>query len=1112
MQILHGTWIPQATEGFVQAGAFYLWVETTEQKQSRKPIQQHPRQIAATDLAALLTQELGIQPPTDRKLQDLISPQYFLLPTVDNQPLPSLELSRYLETELPETFEFQYWQIDCYQSVTAAKTSGFVNHVVSLINDLHFLALHNLADVQLGSDLLFWFHYTQALKRLIFKDQYIPALMYRELEAPKASGTKRKSAKTTDDAIVSPTATLSGQTKATTATTARRSATKAKTQTAATQTIEVSAAPSASNFEIYPSWEFIGEEYETTIQQYVEYMPLVCVAGFAEPRETPEFYDRATLLRHFSECILTDIVTHTPTTQTFEKTIAESLLDSCLHSSGVPWISGTRLEEYQQWQAWRDRIVRTQSDQPFYLCFKLQDPAKPEDAWALQFQVAPKTDPSLRVSLQDYWRMRSPQQKQVQKQMGQEFEQHLLMNLGYAARIYPALWQGLETDQPVGITLDLESAFTFLKESAWVLENAGYKVIVPAWWTPKGRQRAKVRLKAKGKSLTGGEDKAKQYFSSETLVEYQYELAIGGEPVNEQEWNQLVSAKTPLVKFRGQWLELDQDKMRQMLEFWKTQQEENPELSLLEFLKLTASDDDSLELQVDRASSLADMLEKLGDKSQLQPVDNPQHLRGNLREYQKRGVSWLHYLEQLGLNGCLADDMGLGKTIQVIARLLQERELAKKTGVKNLPPTLLVAPTSVIGNWYHEIQKFAPQLQAVVHHGTQRAKDSKEFKQTCRENDLLITSFALARLDAKLLGEIKWHRIVLDEAQNIKNPKAALTKAILKLDAPHRLALTGTPIENRLLDLWSIFNFLNPGYLGNQTQFRRNFELPIQKNNDPRQSTTLKKLVEPFILRRVKTDQSIIKDLPDKVEQKLFCNLTKEQASLYEAVVKDVEEKINELEGIQRKGLILATLTKLKQVCNHPMQFLQDGSAFTPERSHKLTRLSEMVEEVMDKGESLLIFTQFNELGQALEKYLRQTCHYNTYYLSGSTSRQKREQMITEFQDPETEPSIFVLSLKAGGVGITLTKANHVFHFDRWWNPAVEDQATDRAFRIGQKRNVFVHKFVAMGTLEERIDEMIEDKKKLAGSIVGADESWLTELDDNAFKKLIALNKSAIME
>ncbi len=1108
MKILHGTWIPQPGEEFIQQGAFYIWVETTAQKQFRQSTQRHPRQSAAADLAKLLSTELGIKPPLPRQIQDLISPQYFLLPTVDNQPLPSLELSRYLEEELPESFEFQYWQIDCYRTVTSNKTGGLVNNVVSQIDDLHFMALHNLADIQLGADLLFWFHYTQALKRIIFKDQYIPALTYRELVSPKASEAKSKSAKSADETVVSSTKTKGKQAKTTTTTNTQRAA-KAKAIIAAAEA-KSSAKLSTHTIEIYPGWEFIGEEYETTILQYVEYMPLVCVAGVNKPQETPEFYDRTTLLRHFSESLLVDIMTHLPTTQAFEKTIADSLVFDCLHGSGK--VAKTSVEQFKQWQAWHDRIDRTQSEQSFHLYFKLQDPPQSEAPWELQFQVAPKADPSLRLSLQDYWRMRASEQKEVQQQMGQGFEQQLLMNLGYAARIYPTLWEGLETDQPIGIGLNLESAFGFLKESAWVLENAGYKVIVPAWYTPQGRQRAKVRLKAKSKSLTSGEDKSKQYFSFDRLVEYQYDLAIGGEPVDEQEWNQLVSAKTPLVQFRGQWLELDRDKMRQMLEFWKTHQQDNPELSLLDFLKLTTEDNEDLELEVDRNSSLAEMLNKLGDKSQLQAIDNPEHLQGNLREYQKRGVSWLQYLEQLGLNGCLADDMGLGKTIQVIARLLQEREIAQKAGIKNIPPTLLIAPTSVVGNWYHEIQKFAPQLQAIIHHGTQRAKESKAFKQACRENDLLITSFALARLDAKLLGEIKWHRIVLDEAQNIKNPKAALTKAILKLNAPHRLAVTGTPIENRLLDLWSIFNFLNPGYLGNQTQFRRNFELPIQKNNDLRQSATLKKLVEPFILRRVKTDQSIIKDLPDKVEQKLFCNLTKEQASLYQAVVKDVETKINELEGIQRKGLILATLTKLKQICNHPMHFLQDGSEFTPERSHKLTRLSEMVEEVLDEGESLLIFTQFTELGQALEKYLRQVCHYKTYYLSGSTSRKKREQMIVEFQDPETEPSIFVLSLKAGGVGITLTKANHVFHFDRWWNPAVEDQATDRAFRIGQQRNVFVHKFVAMGTLEERIDEMLEDKKKLAGSIVGADESWLTELDNEAFKKLIVLNQSAIME
>ncbi|MEL7508592.1 MAG: DEAD/DEAH box helicase [Cyanobacteria bacterium J06554_1] len=1077
MHILHGTWIPESGTDFIQSGQFYLWVETTEKNRGQTADEErHPQHLAAEKLAELLTSEFNICSPDRYPLADLVEPCYFLLPTVDGQPLPSLELSRYLEIDLPETFAFDYWEIDCYPILSAAtvRSKAAPNSVIPLLNELHFLTLHNLSEIQLGADLLFWFHFTQALKRTIFKDHYIPALKYRPLVPVKR----------------------------------RRAAGKSKSNK--------STAQQTDEFEIYSGWEFIGEEYGAMLEQYVEYMPLMCAAGFADPYEKPWLYNRLSLLRHFSECLLTEVVAHTQFTKAFENTISDSLLSNCLDLDVWPQSSG--LEQYQQWQAWRDRIVRTQTDQPFYLYFHLQDPFKPEDPWQLQLQVAPKDDPSLKVSLSDYWRMRPEQQTQVKDHLGGEFEQNLLLNLGYAARIYPDLWQGLETDQPVGITLTLEAAFNFLKESAWVLENAGYKVIVPAWWTPQGRQRAKVRLKAKGKSPAGGDDKSKRYFSLERLVEYQYELAIGGEKVTEKEWHQLVNAKTPLVQFRGQWMELDQDKMQQMLEFWKTHQQENPELSLLEFMKLTAAGEDELEVECDRKDALADMLNKLGDKGQLQPVDNPDSFDGQLREYQKRGVSWLQYLEQLGLNGCLADDMGLGKTVQVIARMVQEREPAKKgrrktlTKTIKLPPTLLIAPTSVVGNWLREIEKFAPHIKAAVHHGGDRAKEAKTFKKACREHDILITSFALARKDAKLFNAIEWHRIVLDEAQNIKNPKAALTKAICKFSAPHRLALTGTPIENRLLDLWSIFNFLNPGYLGTQAQFRKSFEVPIQKSNDPRQATTLKKLVEPFILRRVKTDQSIIKDLPDKVEQKLFCNLTKEQASLYEAVVKDVENQLESAEGIQRKGLILATLTKLKQVCNHPRQFLQDESEFTALRSHKLTRLTEMVEEAMEERDSLLVFTQFTELGAALEKYIRQTFHCNTYYLHGGTSRKKRESMIAEFQDPETEPSVFILSLKAGGVGITLTKANHVFHFDRWWNPSVEDQATDRAFRIGQKKNVFVHKFVAIGTLEERIDEMIEDKKKLAGAIVGADESWLTELDNNAFRKLISLNKSAIME
>lgn len=447
--------------------------------------------------------------------------------------------------------------------------------------------------------------------------------------------------------------------------------------------------------------------------------------------------------------------------------------------------------------------------------------------------------------------------------------------------------------------------------------------------------------------------------------------------------------------------------------------------------------------------------------------------------------------------------MGLGKTMQVIAALILEKQTA---------PTLLIAPTSVIGNWEKEIQNFAPHLKTLIHHGSKREKDNKEFAKLCVAQDMLITSYTLARKDMTLLATIDWHRVVLDEAQNIKNPKSAQTKAILKLKANHRLALTGTPVENRLMDLWSIFNFLNPNYLGKQTQFRKTYELPIQRDNDRIKSTALKQLIQPFILRRLKTDKNIIKDLPSKIESKQYCNLSKEQASLYQAVVKDVEEQLEEKEGIERQGLMLSTLMKLKQICNHPMQFLQDGSAFTSDRSHKLERISDMLTEAIEEGDSVLVFTQFTEIGEQLVKYLNQEKHFPTHYIHGGVNRKKREQMIEDFQDPDSPPSIFVLSLKAGGVGITLTQANHVFHFDRWWNPAVENQATDRAFRIGQKKNVLVHKFITLGTLEERIDQMIEDKQKMADSIVGNDESWLTKLDNQAFKELIALNKNSIME
>ena len=1047
MHVIHGTWIPDAKSEFVRPGAFYLWVETDAPPcavSGDGEVRVHPRHLAAGDLEAFLKEKLGLQDTFLEKVSSGFGSKYFSLPTGPAGPLPSFELLRYVEDEIPDEFDLAVWQVCCYR----------VPNPIATLNDLHFAALHAADGFQLGTDLMFWYQFSRVLKQVIAKDQYIPTLKYHALP--------------------------SSQDKP-----------KAK----------------PGSLERHAGWEILSDVYESAVRRYVASMPAACVAGFATPEATG-FYSKEGLLRHFSECLLNEIVTSVPFPARFDQQVADTLIYDCLY----PYRPGSRssqtgLTEYRQWAGWRQKLTQAQTAAGFNLCFRLADaPTNQPDEWRLHFLVAAKHDPSLKLSLDDYWSLPAKSRSEAARPFGADFEKNLLLGLGYAARVYPKIWEGLETAEPTGFRLSLDEAFGFLKESAWVLEDSGYTVIVPAWWTPEGRRRARVRLKT---SLRPAAKKASAastgYFNQDSIISYQYQLSIGGELVSEAEWRQLVAAKTPLVQFRGQWLELDREKMLQMLEFWQKRQGPEAELTLQDIMRIGSEAEDDLEWDHDQTLEL--MLSQLQDKSAFAPIADPANLNGSLRDYQKRGVAWLRYLESLGLNPCLADDMGLGKTLEVIAHLV-----AEQNETKHLAPTLVIAPTSVVGNWRKEIERFAPTLSALVHHGSGRMKKDAEFHRACQEADVVITSFALARLDEKLLRGIQWRRVVVDEAQNIKNPQSAQARAVAKLPAQHRLALTGTPVENRLLDLWSIFNFLNPGYLGKEAQFRKSFELPIQKNNDLDRSATLKKLVEPFILRRVKTDQRIIADLPDKIEQKVFCNLTPEQASLYAAVVKDVAEQLEASDGIQRRGIMLATLMKLKQICNHPTQFLQDGSVFSSERSHKLKRLGEMIEEAIESGESLLVFSQFAEIGRALEQYVAQTLRYQTYFLHGGTSLAKREKMIADFQDPETEPSVFILSLRAGGVGLNLTKANHVFHFDRWWNPAVEDQATDRAFRIGQSKNVFVHKFVAIGTVEERIDQLIEDKKRISTSIVGADESWLTELDNDTFKELIALQRSAVLE
>ena len=604
----------------------------------------------------------------------------------------------------------------------------------------------------------------------------------------------------------------------------------------------------------------------------------------------------------------------------------------------------------------------------------------------------------------------------------------------------------------------------------------------------------------------------------ENLVNYQWKLSLGETELTEKEFKTLAKLKSPLVQIRGQWVTLDAEQIEAAIKFWEEGQTQG-EMSLLEAMRLGlggATREEAGGLPVDEVVTdgwLGDWMEQFTQSDRMEQLDQPVGLIGQLRPYQQYGYSWLAFLRKWGLGACLADDMGLGKTIQTISLLLREKERLGK-----LPaPVLLIAPTSVVTNWEREIGKFAPELQTYIHRGADRLR-GQEMRSAVRGKDIMLTSYPVARLDAESIQSINWLAVILDEAQNIKNPSAKQTQVIRRFNAEFRIALTGTPMENRLSELWSIMHFLNPGYLGWRTQFRANFSLPIERYHDEDALKQLKQLTAPFILRRVKTDPRVITDLPEKVETKVYCNLTEEQATLYEAVVQDAMKRIEEEEGIQRRGLVLSMLMQLKQICNHPVQYLHqtrknkkgDSTLDTGlnGRSGKLERLGELLEEVLAEGDRALIFTQFSEMGEMLTNYLPGAFGAATQFLHGGTSTKARDLMVKRFQEEERAPSIFILSLKAGGTGLNLTRANHVFHFDRWWNPAVEDQATDRAFRIGQKRNVQVHKFVTTGTLEEMIDDMIESKKGLAQAVVGSGENWITEMSTDELRRVVALRRS----
>jgi SNF2 family DNA or RNA helicase len=729
------------------------------------------------------------------------------------------------------------------------------------------------------------------------------------------------------------------------------------------------------------------------------------------------------------------------------------------------------------------------------------DRPEPDDGrWLVEFSLQSTDDPSLVMPAADIWAgtagwavggIRHP-------------EEELLAGLGTASRLFPELDAELRTAAPAIASLDTAGAFRFLKQTAPLLSGAGFGVLLPDW---ARKARLGLKLTARSRSTAGASAGVTEpKFGLQDLVDFRYELAVGDQTLDPDDLAELARLKIPLVRIRGQWVELDDAHLQAALRFLERRRSGTMSAgdALLAGLR---GEEDLPVVQADADGWLGSLLSGQAER-RIAPVPTPAAFTGSLRPYQERGLAWMAFLSSIGLGGVLADSMGLGKTIQLLALLAHERESA--ADAVSLQPTLLICPMSLVGNWEQEAAKFTPQLRVHVHHGAGRLTGD-ELAAALTAADLVITTYAIATRDQEALAGIRWARVVCDEAQNIKNSAARQARAVRGIPAGCRIALTGTPVENRLAELWSIMEFTNPGLLGSAERFRSGYAVPIERHGDAEATQRLRRLTGPFILRRLKTDSSIISDLPDKQEMKVWCNLTAEQASLYQATVTDMLAKIEAApDGIQRRGLVLATMAKLKQACNHPAHLLGDGSRL-PGRSGKLARLEEICDEIVAEGDKALCFTQYAEFGSMLQPYLAARLGCPVLYLHGGTPKKKRDALVAQFNS-ETEPAVFLLSLKAGGTGLNLTAANHVIHIDRWWNPAVEDQATDRAYRIGQTRDVQVRKFVCVGTLEERIDQMIEEKKALADSVVGTGESWLADLSVAELRQVINLSPEAVSE
>ncbi len=738
---------------------------------------------------------------------------------------------------------------------------------------------------------------------------------------------------------------------------------------------------------------------------------------------------------------------------------------------------------------WEQPLTET-AQIPFRLSLTLLEPQdEQKDMWRLEANLQAIDDPNLYIPASLAWT--EPDHPIFQTRTFENPRASLMALLGRATKIFQPIRYLLSKPGANTVILTTRDAYVFLKEKAWLLKENDFNVQVPVWWeNRKNSKWLKVIATTDQYDLPSG-------LKMNSVLKFNWKIALGNSSITTEELKQLAKTEQGLLKIGNQWVEFNPQEAQKLIKKLTCQSSNQITLSQVIAAGLGIPvEHNGIEIQqVNLKGQLSKLIREL-KSNKLKEISPPEGLNGTLRPYQIYGLSWLNFMGSWGLGACLADDMGLGKTIQILSLIQKYLE----DGISG--PFLVIAPTSVLGNWEREIQQFIPKVKSYLHHGPLRPL-GKQLTDIISTNDITLTSYTLISRDYEELGNIYWTSIILDEAQNIKNPNSKQTRIIKSLRCKSKIALTGTPVENSLSDLWSIMDFLNPGILGSYQSFKKRYQIPIQLEHKEECIKELKKLSNAFILRREKTDPKIAPDLPEKIEYQIHVTLTPEQITLYQSVIKEAEQQLSGSKGIERKGIILSTITRLKQICNHPALFLKDHSKLA-NRSGKLDRIEEMLEEILTKDEAALIFTQFSSMGELLTLHLTKLFDIDISYIHGAVPRKKRDKIVQRFQK-SSGAKILVLSLRASGTGLNLTRATHVFHYDRWWNPAVENQATDRAYRIGQTQNVQVHKFVCKGTIEERIEELINKKINLAETIITKGENWITTLSNEEIKRLLRL-------